>query len=94
MPAHYSISSRVKSCQTVLTDYPDNDLIDNLRFNVQQNATSSDAETRIEVLGYIWGAPITTLLNAGSSSDGFDLIILSDLIFNHSQVGLSYLYYF
>jgi nicotinamide N-methyltransferase len=40
--------------------------------------------------GYVWGRPVEPLLDAlqGSSSEptsGFDLIILSDLIFNHSQ---------
>lgn len=40
--------------------------------------------------GYIWGRPVKPLLDALRTSErasGFDLIILSDLIFNHSQVG-------
>ena len=37
--------------------------------------------------GYIWGRPVHPLLEPLSlSSPKFDLIILSDLIFNHSQV--------
>ncbi len=41
--------------------------------------------------GYIWGhavEPLLALLPAQSEADerAFDLIILSDLIFNHSQV--------
>jgi hypothetical protein len=37
--------------------------------------------------GYTWGRPIDSLLNVVEDpSSGFDLIILSDLIFNHSQV--------
>ncbi|KAF8901363.1 hypothetical protein CPB84DRAFT_1815211 [Gymnopilus junonius] len=38
--------------------------------------------------GYIWGHPVNTLLNAlptKNQSEKFHLIILSDLIFNHSQ---------
>ncbi|KAG7087235.1 hypothetical protein E1B28_013216 [Marasmius oreades] len=36
--------------------------------------------------GYIWGTPVHSLLDAFPPlAEGFDLIILSDLIFNHSQ---------
>lgn len=77
--------------QTVLTDYPDNDLIDNLRFNVHENVATYGSEARAVVLGYIWGTPVTDLLGVADAPDGFDLIILSDLIFNHSQVSSSYL---
>ena len=53
------------------------------------------------VVGYVWGNPVGSLLDAllpgpdtatqvdtepGPGTTGFDLIILSDLIFNHSQV--------
>ena len=82
------------SKQTVLTDYPDKDLVDNLRYNAEQNTISLGLRDRVEVLGYLWGASVEPLLHAAGSSDGFDLIILSDLIFNHSQVSLSYLCYF
>ena len=39
--------------------------------------------------GYIWGHPVEPLLEllpGDSEEKAFDLIILSDLIFNHSQV--------
>src|SRR5882762_4882771 len=41
--------------------------------------------------GYIWGHPTQPLIDSlpmspNPISQGFDLIILSDLIFNHSQV--------
>ena len=42
--------------------------------------------------GYIWGRPVDPLLDllrAPNPRRGFDLIIMSDLIFNHSQVGPS-----
>lgn len=40
--------------------------------------------------GYVWGASVDPLLKAAASGDPeaayFDLIIMSDLVFNHSQV--------
>ena len=40
--------------------------------------------------GYIWGNPVAGLVEAlaqeSNVNPGFDLIIMSDLIFNHSQV--------
>ncbi|KAL0949941.1 hypothetical protein HGRIS_009966 [Hohenbuehelia grisea] len=84
----------------VVTDYPDASLIDNLRSNVVRNCfnTPSPPGSRrsqyVEVLGYIWGRSVQPLLEAfadtkpgltGPVLPGFDLIILSDLIFNHSQ---------
>ncbi len=36
--------------------------------------------------GFIWGTSVQPLLSSLSNTNGFNLIILSDLIFNHSQV--------
>jgi len=69
--------------KVVITDYPDPPLIENIRYNVAENVSSQD---RISVEGYIWGQdtkPLQDLLPLGQI--GFDIIILSDLIFNHSQ---------
>lgn len=72
--------------QVVLTDYPETVLIDNLEFNVRQNL-SLDEQDRVESQGYIWGHPVDNITRAlpKDASTGFHLIILSDLIFNHSQ---------
>jgi len=76
--------------KVVLTDYPDNILIENLEFNVTKNIPSA-TEDRVSVMGYIWGNPTQILLDSlptspiPPSKQGFDLIILSDLVFNHSQ---------
>lgn len=72
--------------QVVLTDYPEAVLIDNLDFNVRQNL-SLDEQDRVETQGYIWGHPVNNIIRAlpKDASTGFHLIILSDLIFNHSQ---------
>ncbi|TFK35131.1 nicotinamide N-methyltransferase [Crucibulum laeve] len=75
--------------KTVITDYPDADLVQNIEMNVEANIPKSLRE-RVDVKGYIWGHPVAPLLdsipfNVDSESQQFDLIILSDLIFNHSQ---------
>ena len=81
----------------VLTDYPDKVLLDNLAYNVAQNVRPPQ-RAAVRVLGYTWGSSVDSLLAAlrpdtANQSDAdagphtsFDLILLSDLIFNHSQV--------
>ncbi|KAF5350050.1 hypothetical protein D9756_009196 [Leucocoprinus leucothites] len=71
--------------KVVVTDYPDTPLIDNICYNIAENVPRS-VQDRIRAEGYIWGQntqPLLELLPPGSA--GFDIIILSDLIFNHSQ---------
>lgn len=64
----------------VLTDYPDPELIRNLEKNAKENLLGAAIE-KTTVEGFIWGASATDLLRNGP----FDIIILSDLLFNHSQ---------
>lgn len=89
--------------KVVVTDYPDESLVENMRFNISENIEKEDI-VRVDVQacnrniwlktwanqnsqGYIWGHSPEPLLKAlPPSSPKFDLIILSDLIFNHSQV--------
>ncbi|KAF8321349.1 hypothetical protein DL93DRAFT_2213498 [Clavulina sp. PMI_390] len=73
--------------KAVLTDYPDPPLLDNISRNVQSNVPDALSD-RVSVQGYIWGRDTTPLLeaiqNSGERPQLFDLIILSDLIFNHA----------
>ncbi|CAG8567254.1 13988_t:CDS:2, partial [Racocetra fulgida] len=82
--------------KVVITDYPDENLIENIEYNVMLNLSSKGGCNidNIKVLGYIWGKNTGPLLDAISSQQNsqsitkrsyYDLIILSDLIFNHSQ---------
>ncbi|KAG2018773.1 hypothetical protein CC2G_008164 [Coprinopsis cinerea AmutBmut pab1-1] len=66
----------------VITDYPDKSLIENIDYNVQSNLTSEE-QKHVSSKGYIWGQPTSGLLDCEQPK--FDLVILSDLIFNHSQ---------
>ncbi|KAF9524558.1 putative methyltransferase-domain-containing protein [Crepidotus variabilis] len=72
--------------KVVITDYPDRALIENIDYNVVANVPSEKRDHTI-VQGYIWGRSVENLLSAlpDSTSQAFDLVILSDLIFNHSQ---------
>ena len=95
------VAAKCGARKVVLTDYPDEALLDNLAYNVAQNVVQqkqsgsacADAAAACCVLGYVWGNPVDPLFDAllpdtstQVAGTGFDLIILSDLIFNHSQV--------
>ncbi|KLT41145.1 hypothetical protein CC85DRAFT_276450 [Cutaneotrichosporon oleaginosum] len=66
------------------TDYADASLMDNIAFNVSANLGSGDVGRRVQAIGHTWGADVTPLLQAGEGGP-YDLVILSDLAFNHSQ---------
>ncbi|PSS37996.1 hypothetical protein PHLCEN_2v179 [Hermanssonia centrifuga] len=68
-----------------VTDYPDAVLIKNLEHNVERNISPQGC---VRVQGYIWGQsldPIFQVQRIDSDDRGFELVIMSDLIFNHSQ---------
>ncbi|KAJ1026926.1 hypothetical protein NDA16_002219 [Ustilago loliicola] len=75
----------------VATDYPDKDLIDNLTKNVVLNCQDDSSPMRGPgksfVEGYIWGRDPSSLLSKLTDEHvnpgKFDLILLSDLVFNH-----------
>ncbi|OAX37745.1 hypothetical protein K503DRAFT_771204 [Rhizopogon vinicolor AM-OR11-026] len=83
------VAAQNGATKVVSTDYPESALIDNLKFNVRQNLTP-DEQDRVDTQGYIWGHSVDDIMRAlpdttDTSNRGFHLIILSDLIFNHSQ---------
>lgn len=75
----------------MVTDYPDADLISNLEYNVQHSLPSPDTTGRSKIFaeGYLWGADPASLLchlpPSLSNPPGFDVLILADLLFNHSE---------
>ena len=80
----------------VLTDYPDGDLVDNLRHNAAGHASHVGPEGndqaragKVAVRGYLWGdRDVTALFDAlprhENGEEGFDVLLLADLNFNHS----------
>ncbi|RUS12593.1 hypothetical protein BC937DRAFT_87460, partial [Endogone sp. FLAS-F59071] len=75
----------------IITDYPDKELIENIKYNVENNLLNLYSSGHIAIQGYIWGTSPNPLLShlpstpADAITPTFDLIILSDLLFNHSQ---------
>ncbi|GAB7365585.1 hypothetical protein MBLNU230_g6656t1 [Neophaeotheca triangularis] len=81
------ISAKSAATFTLVTDYPDAELIQNLTHNISTTLTP-DEQTRITAEGFLWGADPAPLLNKlpqDSQSSGFDTLILADVLFNHSQ---------
>lgn len=82
--------------RVVCTDYPDPDLISHIQHNVDScDALKSRSNTK--VYGYIWGNDVRPLCFDDQEEDAFpdtigeekkfDLVILSDLVFNHTEHG-------
>ncbi|KAI9685804.1 MAG: nicotinamide n-methyltransferase [Bogoriella megaspora] len=73
--------------QVVASDFPDPDLLENLRMNIDHCSLLTSTRN-IHVEGYVWGnVPLNLLshLNMPPMQAGFDLVLLSDLVFNHSE---------
>ena len=69
----------------VVTDYPDADLVENLQWNVDHCALLPQARN-IEAKGYLWGAETDKIVSGlPDGEDKFDILILADLLFNHSE---------
>jgi nicotinamide N-methyltransferase len=69
------VCSLLAAKQIVITDYPTDDLLNNIKHNVKVNL-SQDKIDKIKVEGLYWGTALT---------EKYDVIILSDLISNHFE---------
>ncbi|KAI4608113.1 hypothetical protein J4E83_009296 [Alternaria metachromatica] len=72
------------AAQTVVTDYPDAELVENLQYNVD-HCELLPKPPKIVAEGYLWGAPTSNLTKYLTDGSGFDVLILADLLFNHSE---------
>lgn len=71
----------------VLTDYPEARLMYNLSLNFLANPVSTKGTVRA-VEPYKWGEDVAGLMrHLPEGSEGFDWVVCSDLIFNHSSHG-------
>lgn len=87
------ISAVNNALRVVSTDYPDPDLLSHIQYNVD-HCEGLDPK-KVVVRGFIWGQDETQLcydelteeeLPSEIAEDAkFDLIILSDLVFNHTE---------
>ncbi|GAQ04076.1 protein N-methyltransferase NNT1 [Aspergillus lentulus] len=82
-----SIVSAVKGARTVvMTDYPDPDLVENMRYNASLSAAIIPSSSSLYVDGYKWGDPVeplTAYLPEGSNS--FDLLIMADVVYSYHE---------
>lgn len=82
------MSSIQGASHALVTDYPDADLIENLRYNIDHCTLYPSPPSRgsIQAKGYLWGADVEPLLSTlPAGEDKFDVLILADLLFNHSE---------
>ena len=78
-----SIICALNGARTVVaTDYPDSDLIENIEYNFDHCSEAGLDRSRAYVRGYIWGRDPDELLSL-TRDERYDLLILSDLVFNH-----------
>lgn len=68
-----------------MSDYPDPDLVSNLWLNIESTPLLKE-EQKVVAEGYCWGADAAPLLaHLPTGENGFDVLILADLLFNHSE---------
>ncbi|OQN95638.1 hypothetical protein B0A48_18237 [Cryoendolithus antarcticus] len=71
--------------QVIVTDYPDADLIENLQYNIDHSSQLPQPRNII-ANGFLWGADTMPLIaRLPDNIESFDLLILADLLFNHSE---------
>jgi len=73
-----------------VTDYPDPDLVENLKVNIDDfySKQSKHNERLLVAEGYCWGNdPKDLLKHLPDGEPGFEVLILADLLFNHSEHG-------
>lgn len=81
-----SLLASLVAKNVVTTDYPDPDLIQNIDNNIKCLEAQVHRKLPITAMGFIWGHDPSELLNApGQNGEKFDYLILSDLVFNHSE---------
>lgn len=71
----------------LVTDYPDADLIENLQYNID-HCSLIPSPKNVQARGFLWGAdvePLIATLPASETEKRFDVLILADLLFNHSE---------
>lgn len=82
-----SIVSAIKGASTVvMTDYPDPDLVQNMRENASSSKSLLSSPESLCVEGYRWGDPVEPLFShLPPGSAGFDLLIMADVIYSHRE---------
>ncbi len=79
------VAATLGAKKVVVTDYPDAELVENLRLNIEGcELLEHVGERGIVAEGYLWGADDTAVVrHLPNGYDRFDTLILADLLFNH-----------
>lgn len=80
--------------KVVMTDYPDPDIVSVMQKNIDACDETVDPRGRIatavDAVGFVWGAdsePLLARLDQEKGGERFDVLILADLLFRHSEHG-------
>jgi nicotinamide N-methyltransferase len=84
-----SIVCALRGARTVvMTDYPDPDLVDNMRRNAVSAAPQIPPGTSLHVDGYKWGSPTDKIFSyLPTGAKGFDVLIMADVVYSHREHG-------
>lgn len=77
------LAVRAGAKAVVLSDYPAQSMLDNLRQNVEQNLTLEEQQ-RTNIVGHLWGEDASPLLQAGAGGK-FDAVFLADCLWMPEQ---------
>ncbi|RCI16828.1 hypothetical protein L249_2709 [Ophiocordyceps polyrhachis-furcata BCC 54312] len=70
--------------KVVVSDFPDPELVANMQKNI--DACEDGVVDVVDAVGFVWGADSSPLMaRLGSPSAKFDVVILADLLFRHSE---------
>ena len=71
-----------------MTDYPDPELVDNMRQNAADAQNLIPNPGCLHVEGYKWGSPVELLLgHLPPGAEGFDVLIMADVVYSHREHG-------
>jgi EEF1A N-terminal glycine/lysine methyltransferase len=78
--------------RVVMTDFPDADLVANMQKNIDAADSTMNAHGRLQeaitATGFVWGGdPRPLLARLPPGREKFDVLILADLLFRHSEHG-------
>ncbi|KAK4229475.1 hypothetical protein QBC38DRAFT_110620 [Podospora fimiseda] len=83
------ITASLGAKKVVVTDFPDPDLVSTMWKNIYSCHLLNQDELNIAADGYVWGANPKHLIDhlKPVGEDRFDVLILADLLFRHSEHG-------
>ncbi|KAK2461208.1 hypothetical protein APHAL10511_006735 [Amanita phalloides] len=86
LPSLFSTTLSEPPALVVVTDYPDEIIIGNLRRNMERNKGHVTPGCKVYVQGYEWGKEASDLLQLlPDPMTKFDIVILSDLLHFHDS---------